>query len=113
VWILAIAALIVSTVASVKGIYPTQASLDRAAAAIDGNAAVIALNGPPFGLRTLGGRVAFESGSFGLVVVGLMSVLMIGCHTRAEEESGRRSSCAPRSSAATRRLRRRWSWWPP
>jgi len=89
VWIVAIGALVVTTVSSVKGIYPTQASLDRAAAAIDGNAAVIALNGPPIGLRTLGGRVAFESGSFGLVVVALMSVLMIGRHTRAEEESGR------------------------
>ena len=89
VWIVAIGALMVSTVSSVKGIYPTQASLDRAAAAIEGNSAVIALNGPPIGLDTLGGRVAFESGSFGLVVVALMSVLMIGRHTRAEEESGR------------------------
>jgi ABC-2 type transport system permease protein len=89
VWIAAIGALMLTTVASVKGIYPTQASLDRAAAAAQDNAAVIALNGPPIGLRTLGGRVAFESGSFGLVVVALMSVLMIGRHTRAEEESGR------------------------
>ena len=89
VWILAIDALMLTTVASVKGIYPTQASLDRAALAIEGNAAVIALNGPPIGLRTLGGRVVFESGSFGLVMVALMSVLMIGRHTRAEEESGR------------------------
>jgi ABC-2 type transport system permease protein len=89
VWILAIGALMLTTVSSVKGIYPTQASLDRAALAIEGNAALIALNGPPIGLHTLGGRVAFESGSFGLVVVALMSVLMIGRHTRAEEESGR------------------------
>jgi ABC-2 type transport system permease protein len=89
VWILAIGVLMLTTVSSVKGVYPTQASLDRAALAIEGNAAVIALNGPPIGLHTLGGRVAFESGSFGLVVVGLMSVLMIGRHTRAEEESGR------------------------
>jgi len=89
VWILAIVALMLTTVSSVKGIYPTQASLDRAAAAIEGNAAVIALNGPPIGLHTLGGRVAFESGSFGLVVVALMSVLMIGRHTRGEEEGGR------------------------
>jgi ABC-2 type transport system permease protein len=89
VWIIAIGALILTTVASIKGLYPTQASLDRAAAAADDNPAVLALNGPPYGLRTLGGRVAFESGSFGLVVVGLMSVLMIGRNTRAEEESGR------------------------
>jgi ABC-2 type transport system permease protein len=89
VWIVAIGALMLSTVASVAGIYPTQASLDRAAAAAQDNAAVVALNGPAIGLRTLGGRVAFESGSFGLVLVALMSVLMIGRNTRAEEESGR------------------------
>ena len=89
VWIVVIGAVLLTTVASVKAIYPTQASLDRAAVGIEGNAAVIALNGPPIGLHTLGGRVAFESGSFGLVMVGLMSVLMIGRHTRAEEESGR------------------------
>ena len=89
VWIIAIGALMLTTVASVKGLYPTQASLDRAAAAAEDNPAVLALNGPPYGLRTLGGRVAFESGSFGLVLVGLMSVLMIGRNTRAEEESGR------------------------
>jgi ABC-2 type transport system permease protein len=89
VWIAAIGALMLTTVASVKGLYPTQATLDRAAAAAEDNAAVIALNGPAYGLRTLGGRVAFESGSIGLVVTALMSVLMVGRHMRAEEESGR------------------------
>ena len=89
VWIAAIGALILSTVASIKGLYSTQVALDRAAAAAEDNAAIIALNGPPYGLRTLGGRVVFESGSFGLVVVALMSTLMVGRHTRAEEESGR------------------------
>jgi len=89
VWIAAIGALMLTTVASVKGIYPTQATLERSAAAAEDNAAVIALNGPAIGLRTLGGRVAFESGTLGLVVTALMSVLMVGRHTRAEEESGR------------------------
>ncbi len=89
VWIVSIAALIAISAASVKGLYPTQADLDLAAKASAGNAAAIAFNGPAQGLDTVGGEVAFNSGAFGLVVVALMSLLMIGRLTRGEEEAGR------------------------
>ena len=89
VWIAAIAALVFVTVASVKGLYPTQADLDNAAVAAEGNAAAIAFNGPAQGLRSVGGEVAFQSGATALVVVALMSLLMIGRLTRGEEEAGR------------------------
>ncbi len=89
VWIGAIIALVVSTVASVHGLYPTQADLEQVARASEGNAAAIAFNGPAQGLNTLGGQVAFQVGAFGLVVVALMSLLMIGRLTRGEEEAGR------------------------
>ena len=55
-----------STVASVKGLYPNQAELDTAAAASEDNAAAIIFNGPPQGLDTVGGQVAFQTGTFGL-----------------------------------------------
>jgi len=89
VWIGAIVILVGSTVASVKGLYPTQADLDLAARASEGNAAAIAFNGPAQGLDTLGGQIAFQVGAFGLVVVALMSILMTGRLTRGEEEAGR------------------------
>ncbi len=89
VWVVAIVLLVVVTAASVKGLYPTQAALDEAAAVTHGNAAAIALNGPDQGLDTLGGQVAFQVGAFGLVVVALMSMFMVGRETRAEEEAGR------------------------
>jgi ABC-2 type transport system permease protein len=89
VWVAGIVALAVSSAAGVAGIYPTDEDLQRAAALVEGNAAAIAFNGPPQGLETLGGRVAFETGSFTLVMVGLMSLFMLSRHTRAEEESGR------------------------
>ena len=89
VWVGAIGALVAVTVASVKGLYPTQAALDQAAVAAKGNAAAIAFNGPAQGLRTVGGEVAFQHGATGLVVVALMSLLMIGRLTRGEEEAGR------------------------
>jgi ABC-2 type transport system permease protein len=89
VWVGAVAALMVLTAASVKGLYPTQADLDEAAAANHGNAAAIAINGPDQGLDTLGGQVAYQIGTFGLIAVGLMSTFMVGRETRAEEEAGR------------------------
>lgn len=89
IWTLSITALVVVTAASINGLYPTQADLDQAAAASAGNAAAIAFNGPAQGLNTVGGEVAFQSGSFGLILVGLMSLLMTMRYTRIEEESGR------------------------
>ncbi|HEY5990267.1 MAG TPA: ABC transporter permease [Streptosporangiaceae bacterium] len=89
VWITAIAVLVILTAASIKGLYPTQADLDQAAAATHGNASAIALNGPDQGLDTLGGQVAFQVGLLGLVAVALMSMFVVGRESRAEEESGR------------------------
>jgi ABC-2 type transport system permease protein len=89
VWMLSIVAVIAVTAASIKGLYPTQASLDQAAAASQGNAAAIAFNGPAQGLDTVGGEVAFQGGALGMVLVALMSLFMCGSLTRGEEESGR------------------------
>jgi ABC-2 type transport system permease protein len=89
VWVISVTALEVATAASIKGLFPTQADLDQAAVASANNAAVIAFNGPVQGLDTVGGEVAFQSGTFGLILVALMSLLMIGRCTRVEEENGR------------------------
>jgi ABC-2 type transport system permease protein len=89
VWIASILALVLSTAASVKSLYPTAASLRQAAAVSQDNAAAIAFNGPAQGLDTLGGQMAFQVGAFGLVVVALMGIMMTGRLTRGEEEAGR------------------------
>ena len=88
-WVLAVGVLVALLAASVKGLLPTQADLDQAAAATTGNAAAIAFNGPVQALDTVGGQVAFQTGAMGLVAVALMNVLMIGSLTRGEEEAGR------------------------
>jgi ABC-2 type transport system permease protein len=103
VWVVGIALLVISTAASTKGLYPTQADLDEAAAATHGNAAAIALNGPDQGLVTLGGQVAFQAGALGLVVVALMSMFVIGRETRAEEEAAASSWSGQWRSVAMRR----------
>ena len=88
-WILGIALVVWSSAASVKGLYPTQADLEAAAAPLYDNAAVIALNGPTYGIDNLGGQIVFQVGSFGYVVMALMGMFLVGRHTRADEEEGR------------------------
>lgn len=88
-WVLGIAAVVLAVASSVKGLYPDGAGLEEAASAISANAAQVVLNGPDRALGTLGGRIAFEVWNFGLVGVSLMSLLLVGRHTRGDEEAGR------------------------
>ena len=56
---------------------------------MENNAAFIAMAGPARALDTIGGQVTWQSTAFGAICVGLMSMFIVGRHTRAEEESGR------------------------
>jgi len=89
VWIVGIVLLVLSTAASIEDLYPTQADLDTAAATASDNAALLALQGPDYGLDTLGGQAVFNMGAFGYVVAALMGMFLVGRHTRADEETGR------------------------
>ena len=88
-WPVGVAILYVSQGWSVDGLYTTQEEFDRAAAGMEGNAALIAMAGPARALNTTGGQVAWQSAAFGAILVGLMSMFIIGRHTRGEEETGR------------------------
>jgi ABC-2 type transport system permease protein len=88
-WSLAGVLLYWSQAVSVLGLYADQAEFDRAAAVADDNVAFVAMAGPARALDTVGGQVFWQSSAFGAVLVGLMSMFLIGRHTRAEEESGR------------------------
>lgn len=88
-WTLGETVLYWSQAVSTKGLYSTQAEFDRAAESMASNSAFIAMTGPARALNTLGGQVAWQASAFGAVVAGLMSMFLVGRHTRAEEESGR------------------------
>lgn len=88
-WIAGGALLYYVQAPSADGLYTTQAEFDRAAASMADNAAFIAMVGPARALNTIGGQVAWQAMAFGAIVAGLMSMYIIGRHTRAEEESGR------------------------
>ena len=81
--------LVVSQAVSSQELYTTQAERDEYAATAGSNPALIALTGPAYAIDTVGGDVAWQVGGFGGAVVGLVSMLLIGRHTRAEEQSGR------------------------
>lgn len=74
---------------SVIGLYSTQAEFERAAVVAEDNAAFVAMAGPARALDTVGGQVFWQSSAFGAIVVGLLSMFLVGRHTRADEESGR------------------------
>jgi len=88
-WSLAATLLYWSQAVSVDGLYETQADFDRAAASMESNAGFVAMTGPARALNTIGGQVTWQSAAFGAILAGLMSMFLIGRHTRAEEESGR------------------------
>jgi ABC-2 type transport system permease protein len=88
-WVAGLVLLVVVTAVSTKGLYPTQADLDSIAAAAHDNPVALAFNGPDQALDAMGGQIAFQVGAFGLLMVGLMSLLLLGRVTRGEEDSGR------------------------
>ncbi len=88
IWTVAVIVMVAASAESVKGLFPTQTDLDQAAAA-SSNPAILAFNGPPVALDTMGGQIAFQIGAPGLVIVGLMTLLTTIRLTRGEEEPGR------------------------
>ena len=69
--------------------------------------------GPPYAVTTVGGDVAWQLGGFGAAFVALMSMFIVGRHTRGEEQSGRSELVrrgARRARGARWRRRSSWSW---
>lgn len=74
---------------SVDSLYSTQQAFDEAAAAMERNKAFLAMAGPARALNTTGGQVAWQATAFGAIAAGLVSMFLVGRHTRAGEETGR------------------------
>jgi ABC-2 type transport system permease protein len=88
-WVLAIVALVAVTASSFKDLYPDVASRLLFARSIEANAGLIALTGKPFDLSSIGGMTAWRVAGSGGLLAGIMSLLLVVRHTRAEEESNR------------------------
>jgi ABC-2 type transport system permease protein len=81
--------LVAETAAQSKSMFPTPAARADYAATVAGNPGLIAMVGPPYAVTNVGGDVAWQLGGFGAAFVALMSMFVVGRHTRGEEQSGR------------------------
>lgn len=89
VYLLILVALIASTAAQSDSLYSTQAERDEYARTVAGNPGLIAIVGPAYAVTNVGGDTAWQWGAFGAVTAALMSMFIVGRHTRGEEQSGR------------------------
>ncbi|MFI7543547.1 ABC transporter permease [Actinoplanes sp. NPDC049599] len=88
-WLAGATLLILVQSVQSQNLYGTPEALERLRRTIGGNTAVIAMSGPPTLLQSIGGEVVFEIFAFASIVVALMSMFLVGRHTRADEETGR------------------------
>ncbi len=89
IWIAAGAALIAQQSLASQTFYDTPQALAAYRASVGSNPATIALSGPPVGLDTVAGAVAFEISFSVILVAALMAMFTVVRHTRADEEVGR------------------------
>ena len=87
-WILGIGAVAASTFATFAQLYPNEAERQALAAGITLNPAFLALTGP-VASTSLGGMTAWRIGVLGTTLIGLMALVTVVRHTRADEETGR------------------------
>jgi ABC-2 type transport system permease protein len=89
VWIAVGTFMVVMQSVSSQTFYDSPAALAAYRASVGSNAATIALAGPPVGLDTVAGAVAFEISATVMLVAALMVMFTTTRHTRADEEAGR------------------------
>jgi ABC-2 type transport system permease protein len=89
IWIVVGAALVAQQSLGSQTFYDTPEALAAYRASVGSNPATIALSGPPVGLDTVAGAVAFEISFTVILVASLMAMFTVVRHTRADEEAGR------------------------
>lgn len=88
-WVALGAGLVASQSVSSQTLYDSPVALAAYRASVGSNAATIAFAGPPVGLDTVAGAVAFEISASVMLAAALMAMFTTGRHTRADEEAGR------------------------
>ena len=91
VWIGVLTVLIVVSAASLRSLYPDQASIQQYVDLFGDNPALVAFAGPGYGFDdpNIGVVLVNETQVFGCIGMALMSIFLVNRHTRAEEDSER------------------------
>ncbi len=89
VWVIALAASMIGTAASVAGLYDTPEKIHTYAAAVTSGSALVAINGRVEGIDSLGGVIQDEFGFLASFLLPLLGIGLVVGSTRREEESGR------------------------
>src|SRR4051794_39783639 len=87
-WVLGLAAAVLLTGSSYANLYATEASRREVVSTLGKTPATLALYGRIYA-DSVGGLVGWRLGGIALALAGLMSILLVTRHTRAEEETGR------------------------
>src|SRR4051812_28580533 len=87
-WVLGLAAAVAVTASSYSSLYGTEASRREVVQTLGTTPATLALYGRIYA-DSVGGLVAWRVGGIALALAGLMAILLVVRHTRAEEETGR------------------------
>jgi ABC-2 type transport system permease protein len=88
-WLVGIVSLVVASAASITSLYDTEPELQKYAALVHDNTALIVQSGPGYGLDnpTTGSVLMNELAIWVFIAVALMNVFLIVRHTRTEEAS--------------------------
>jgi ABC-2 type transport system permease protein len=84
-----VAVLVAVTALQSETLYATEAERADYARTVAANPGLVALVGPVHDVMSVGGDVAWQWGGIGAVVAALVSMVLVGRHTRAEEQTGR------------------------
>ena len=87
-WVLGLGGAVLATSSSYSELYADEASRREVVATLGSTPATLALYGRIYA-DSVGGLVAWRLGGIALALAGLMSILIVVRHTRAEEETGR------------------------
>src|SRR3954468_1830027 len=87
-WIVALGLAALAVASSYVGLYKTEASRAEVVRTLGSTPATLALYGRIYA-DSVGGLVGWRLGGIALALAGLMTILLVTRHTRAEEETGR------------------------
>jgi ABC-2 type transport system permease protein len=88
-WVATFVAVAGFSAAASRELYPTTASLARVAEAWNATTAMVALHGRIYDPASLGAGSLVKMTGLGTAMVGLLAILLVVRHTRADEEAGR------------------------